>query len=822
MIDMPANHTYIERRRKSRRRMPRHLAMLIIALSPILAASQPVRFGSAINSDAHEEYAPLLIRGTAGFDTLIYTSSQMPPRGTRRTRQASMMFATRPSSDYGVRNIIDGWTDGGFYLVGDSSFASVTNGVVAIGRDRIIFAADRKLANGGIDTRLELYEMRRTSDGLGRLEAIASVNDPDAWDSQPSLSPDGRTLFFVSNRRGGSGGDDIWYSTLGADGEWSRARPMANINTAGSEFSPVVGPDGKLYFASDWDYARGLPGTRKHEISRADLAWKSGAPVPTNPANIDVVLERESCLDSAESQRLAINTPNDDEFPFLTADRTTLVYSSSRGESAKPDVLAAQLPGGCVRLCVSVTEQLQDSLGHSLSAPFASALPVLVVDRETSDTARSDGARCYYLRADHTYSVTPTAIADRNCFDVSAKGDSIAYVKAPRALRADTTLQLAFNIVRRRISIPDIVFSSTESIPFFITGYWWPNTTANLRAYRADSSRGVFNETGFIQSDDYPYDRTAREIDALFETKLYKPLEGVLPRFTAQCADTLALVVSVHGYTDPRRLTEPHVYPGETVTVGVDVNGDSVTIASGSIMTRARWIDSSATPRRSIELRDNGQLGNILLSKLRAHYTFATLDAVMRERSPIYRALAEQGRIRLDAEGYGQYREDNTVSDDDPLSRRIEIYMDAVPVSELRDFRRARGGDVVETGARARRMRAAGAKPVATIDSTILPINRPPVDSVVVTTSTNAGACYVIQFVSLRDSAMAQQKANTLINRGLDDAHLEIVREKSGGIYYRVRAGCYDRLDDALLAIDQYKSWLSDALDLAANPSVVQ
>ena len=48
-----------------------------------------------------------------------------------------------------------------------------------------------------------------------------SVNGSDCWDSQPSVSPDGNTLYFASNRKGGLGGTDIWRCRRKADGSWA-------------------------------------------------------------------------------------------------------------------------------------------------------------------------------------------------------------------------------------------------------------------------------------------------------------------------------------------------------------------------------------------------------------------------------------------------------------------------------------------------------------------------------------------------------------------------------------------------------------------------
>ena len=78
------------------------------------------------------------------------------------------------------------------------------------------------------------------------------VNSP-SWDSQPSLSADGRLLFFSSDRRGGLGGNDLWYVTRKADGTWSEATNLgAPINTPKDEISPFLFFNNEtLFFASD-------------------------------------------------------------------------------------------------------------------------------------------------------------------------------------------------------------------------------------------------------------------------------------------------------------------------------------------------------------------------------------------------------------------------------------------------------------------------------------------------------------------------------------------------------------------------------------------
>jgi len=73
------------------------------------------------------------------------------------------------------------------------------------------------------------------------------------WDSQPALSPDGKTLYFVSERAGNHGKKDIWQSTLQDNGVWTVPVNLGPpINSTGREISPFIHPNGQtLFFASD-------------------------------------------------------------------------------------------------------------------------------------------------------------------------------------------------------------------------------------------------------------------------------------------------------------------------------------------------------------------------------------------------------------------------------------------------------------------------------------------------------------------------------------------------------------------------------------------
>ncbi|MFM7814842.1 MAG: hypothetical protein ACKO66_10035, partial [Flavobacteriales bacterium] len=85
------------------------------------------------------------------------------------------------------------------------------------------------------------------------------INTPDGFEGQPSLSGDGKTLFFVGVRpdcipdENGNFSHDIFYSKRQADGSWGVCKPIGDgVNTPGNEQAPFVHTDSKtLYFSSD-------------------------------------------------------------------------------------------------------------------------------------------------------------------------------------------------------------------------------------------------------------------------------------------------------------------------------------------------------------------------------------------------------------------------------------------------------------------------------------------------------------------------------------------------------------------------------------------
>jgi len=150
---------------------------------------------------------------------------------------------------------------------------------------------------------------------------LGSPVNTKQWESTPSISADGRTLFFSSSRPGGFGGKDIWLSRLNDKNHWMEPVNLGNqINTEGDEMSPFIHFDGKtLYFASDGRIGMGgfdLFVTRM----KADSTW-------TTPQNLGY----------------PINTFNDEMGLVIESGGQKAYYSSVRDKSMGKDIFSFNL-----------------------------------------------------------------------------------------------------------------------------------------------------------------------------------------------------------------------------------------------------------------------------------------------------------------------------------------------------------------------------------------------------------------------------------------------------------------------------------------------
>jgi len=120
--------------------------------------------------------------------------------------------------------------------------------ISADGRVMVFTSCNRRDGFGSCDLYISYYE----GDSWQKPENLGAKINSSAWESQPFLSSDGRFLVFSSNRKGGFGKRDIYYSKK-VDGEWAKAVNIgAEINTFADEISPFLNlSNDELFFVSN-------------------------------------------------------------------------------------------------------------------------------------------------------------------------------------------------------------------------------------------------------------------------------------------------------------------------------------------------------------------------------------------------------------------------------------------------------------------------------------------------------------------------------------------------------------------------------------------
>ena len=99
--------------------------------------------------------------------------------------------------------------------------------------------------------KLNIFSAQRNAAGEWSNAARLPFNSTEYNSAHPSISADGKKLYFSSNRPGGFGGMDLYYSELNG-GVWSGANNLGpTVNTQGNEIYPFIDPNGRLYFASN-------------------------------------------------------------------------------------------------------------------------------------------------------------------------------------------------------------------------------------------------------------------------------------------------------------------------------------------------------------------------------------------------------------------------------------------------------------------------------------------------------------------------------------------------------------------------------------------
>ena len=134
----------------------------------------------------------------------------------------------------------------------------------------------------------DLFVTKKLGNRWGNVSNLPGGINSNLWETQPSLSADGKTIYFIRSIRGQNGqkNSDIYTATLNENGAWGQPiRLPNNVNTPNEEESVLIHPDGKtLYFASRGHIGMGgfdLYMTRLQEDGTWSTPMNLGYPINT-------------------------------------------------------------------------------------------------------------------------------------------------------------------------------------------------------------------------------------------------------------------------------------------------------------------------------------------------------------------------------------------------------------------------------------------------------------------------------------------------------------------------------------------------------------
>lgn len=229
---------------------------------------EPKNMGEAVNT-ALDEYFPAV---TADESTFLFTRNN---RTEIQDRQEDFLVSFKKEGS---------WQKA--VLIGNGINTTGNEGAPSLSADGqiLFFAACQESADGSYSGNkkgygsCDIFYAEKVGSSWSKPYNAGPVINTNKYETQPSFSADGKTLYFVSSRPGGLGGTDIYVSSLKEDGSWGAPRNLGpTINTPNKEESVFIHPDGKtLYFGSSGH--TGMGGLDLY-VSRMTESGEWGTPV---------------------------------------------------------------------------------------------------------------------------------------------------------------------------------------------------------------------------------------------------------------------------------------------------------------------------------------------------------------------------------------------------------------------------------------------------------------------------------------------------------------------------------------------------------------
>ncbi len=243
-----------------------------------------------------------------------------------------------------------------------------------------------------------LYVATKSGDAWTNIKPLP-FNSKDFSLSNPSLSRDGKTLYFSSNMPGSLGGVDIWKVAINGADFGTPENLGAKVNTEGNESFPFIADDNTtLYFASSGKQGLGGYDVYMIDLAKGTEAANMGKPINTEKDDFAFTFNKAKNLGFLSSNR----NGNDDIFsatPICGVDLLVIVTNAKTGEI---------LPNAKV----SVVDEKKNTL--------------------STETSNDKGEVNFRVECDKIYSIQATKDGyEGNVFPVAKSKGPIAKVDAP-------------------------------------------------------------------------------------------------------------------------------------------------------------------------------------------------------------------------------------------------------------------------------------------------------------------------------------------------------------------------------------------------------
>lgn len=229
-----------------------------------------------------------------------------------------------------------------------------------------------------------------------------------AWESQPSLSHSEDTLYFASDRLGGFGLSDIYFTYKLPDGTWAKAENMGPvINTRANEVSPFYHPRHHVFYFSSNGHLLNFGGYDIFKSHKKNNNW-------TEPKNIGPL----------------VNNKGDEYYFTIDSESKDLFYAKAEENDKNLDLFSFPLPMDAQPLATtSFAGSLRDSL---TGAPFKGIVSIIDLDNGIEVAPK-------YLKEDGSYEFD---LIDKNNYLLVIQGDDFFRIEERFFLDGDSKLDM--------------------------------------------------------------------------------------------------------------------------------------------------------------------------------------------------------------------------------------------------------------------------------------------------------------------------------------------------------------------------------------------